>query len=221
MRFPQTIQYPPQGAHPPRTHMPYIPSTSLIGVPIPPPFGAPSYHYPPPLVPYNRTQQFPSFSTPVSPFIPPQRAPDWAPIPFQQPPTATQGRDIPGSTFQVSSTPISSVSPIRTQSSESTESLAAPPPAPLAAKANVQVVDGERRMFSSAPVPSPEERSRSPDVPARPSSAPAVFPATVPHHDARSRPIVPVTQCLDANVLGGQPGPDLPNSRTAGRRHKQ
>ena len=216
MRFPQATQYPPQVPHPPRTHMPYyMPLISPVGVPILPPLGPPSYHYPPPLVPYNSSQQLPPFSTPVSPFIPPQRAPDWAPIPFHQPPTTTPRREFPFSTVHVSSTPISSVSPIHTQPSESTESLAGPPPVPSAAAANA---DGERRLFSSAPVPSPEERSV--DVPVRPSSAPAVFPAAAPH-DARSRPTVPVTQCLDANAFGGQPGPDLPNSRTAGRRHKQ
>lgn len=210
MRFPQATHYPPQGAHPPRTYMPYIPLPSRVGVSIPPP----GYPYPPPLVPYNGTQQFPPFSTPVSPFIPSQCPPEWVPVLFQQ------RRDFPVSAFQTSLTPISSISPVHTQPSESSESLAAPPPAPSAA-ADVPVVDGERRMFSSAPVPSPKERSL--DVPVRPSSAPAVFPAPAPAtatapHDACSRPAVPVTQCLDANALGG---PDLPNSRTAGRRHKQ
>jgi hypothetical protein len=87
MRFPPAIHYPPQpqGTRPPRPHMPYIPSTSPVGAPILPPLGPPSYHYPPPPVPYNRSQQFPPFSTPVSPYIHPQPASDWAPIPFQRP----------------------------------------------------------------------------------------------------------------------------------------
>jgi len=217
MRFPQVIHYPPQGAHPPRTHMRYMPSTSPVGLPILPPLGPPNYHYPPPLVPYNRTQQFPPLSTPGSPFISPQRGPDWTLIASQRPPTRSQRRNSPGSA-------ISSVSPIHTQPSESTESLMVPPAPPPTA--NVPVVDPQRRLFSSAPAPSREDRSLdSLDIPARPSSAPAVFPATATTpHDARSRPTVPVTQYLGASVLGGQLGqlgPDLPNARTAGRRHKQ
>ena len=217
MRFPPAIHYPPQGARPPRTHMPYMPSTSPVGVPILPPLGAPSYLYPPP-------QQFPPFSTPVSPYIHPQRPSDWAPIPCQRPPTTTQRSDSSLSDSQVSSTPISSVSPIHTQPPESLEAATL-----LPAAGNMLVVDQhqqQRRLFSSAPVPSREEQERPVEIPTRPSSAPAVFPvfpaATAPH-DARSRPTVPVTQYLDATESGGQLGPDLPNSnsRTTGRRHKQ
>jgi hypothetical protein len=223
MRF---LQYAPQaqGTRPPRTnaHTPYLPSISTLGVPIPilSPLGAPGYHYPPPPVLYNSTPPFPpfSFSTPVSPYIHPQRASDWASIPFQRPPTTSQRSDSSVSGSQVSSTPISSVSPVHTQPPES---LTPPPPPPLtaAANGNMAVVDQQqRRLFSSA-APAP---IRLLDIPARPCSAPAVFPDTnTAPHDARSRPLVPVTQYLEPTELRGQLAPDLPNSRTSGRRHKQ
>ena len=220
MRFPPAIHYLPQaqGTRPPRTHMPYLPSTSSVGVPILPPLGIPSYHYPPPPVLYNGTQQFPPFSTPVSPYIHPQRASEWGPIAFQRPPTTPQRSDSSVSDYQVPSTPISSVSPVHTQPSEG---LTPPPPLPLPlpAAANMLVVDQQQRpLFSSAPVTSSEERPV--DTPARPCSAPAVFPDTAPH-DAGSRPTVPVTQDLEAIEFEGQVAPDLPNSRITGRRHKQ
>ena len=241
MQFPPATHYPPQRAHPPRTRMPYVPSTSLVGVPNLPPLGPPSYHhyhyhYPPPL-PYHRTQtqQLPPFSTPVSPYVQPQRAPDWAPMPFQRPPTTSQRSDSSVSASQVSSTLISSISPVHTQPSESNESLGGPPAAAATAAAgNAPALDEdeERQGFSSAPIPSRSREGRSLDLPTRPSSAPAVFPGTAPH-DTRSRPIVPVTQPVESSELGGQigqigqlgqlgqPGPDLSNGRTVGRRHKQ
>ena len=239
MRFPSANHYPPQaqGTRPPRsthTRMPYLPSTSTpaLGVPILSPIGAPIYHYPPPPPAlYNTPQRFPpfSFSTPVSPYIHPQRTSDWAPILFHHPSTTPQRSDSSVSGSQVSSTPISSISPVHTQPPESLT----PPPPPAAANrngnGNMEVVDQQqRRLFSSAaPIPSREGRL---DIPARPCSAPAVFPYTdtdtdtgpAPHaHDARSRPTVPVTQYLQATELPGQLAPELPHSRTTGRRHKQ
>jgi hypothetical protein len=240
IRFPPAIHFPPQGTHPPGTgtYIPFVTSTSPIRVPFLPPLGAPSYPYPLPPVPYNRAQQFPPFSTPVSPHIHPRRTSGWPPIPFQHPPTRspTQRGDSSTSTSQVSSTPISSASPVHTQPSGSTESLAAPPAPPAPAATSKPVVDQQRQMFSSAPVLSRENRLL--DVPTRPSSAPAVFPATAAAaaatapHDAGSRPTiptvptvpaptVPVTQCSEASELGRHLPPDLPNSRTTGRRHKQ
>ena len=221
VRYPPAIHYPPpaQGTRPPLTNMPYMPSTSPLGVPFLPPLGVPSYQYPPPPDPYNRTQQFPPISTPVSPYIYPQRASDWGPIPFQRPPTTPQRSDSSASDSQVPSTPISSVSTIYTQASET---YTPPPSAAANANANMVEVVGQqkRRLFSSAPVSSRSRSEQLLETPARPCSAPAVFPVTDPH-DARSRPAVPVTQYLEATEFGGQLAPDLPNSRTTGRRHKQ
>lgn len=224
--FPPAIHYPQhaQGTHPPRTHIPYMPSTSHRRVPVIPPLSAPSYNYPPPPpVPYNSIQQFPSFSTPVSPYIHPQRSSEWAPKPSQRPLTTPQRSDSSISDCQFPSTPASSVSTIHTQASENLT----PPPPSAAANGNMEVVNQNHNQqkrpsfFSSAPVSSRKEQPL--EIPARPSSAPAVFPATATGtvivtapHDARSRPTVPVTQCLEATELEGQPAP-----RTTGRRHKQ